>query len=360
MTPKERVRKAFNHEITDRPPFQATFTPEFADKLRLKFGLPTQFSEPHHREWYGYDLETLTGQDALQASVGWVTNYYLKNEPYTDDWGVKWRIDSYKTPYGTGNYTNIDVNPLKGNDELARNYQAPDPNRPELYRTLERLIREYGNNYWIIGRIHCTIFESAWALRGLDEMMTDFYINPEIANHLLDVTAGYHLEVAKNMAHLGADMLWLGDDFGSQSTLMIDPELWREYFKTRMKNIIQSAKNINPDIKIAYHSDGCNYDIVEDLIEIGVDVLNPIQTDCMDPEFIQEKYGDRLCFFGGISVQSTLPLGSAEDIKNEYRWLKNSLGKDGGWLCAPTHHVQLDTPLENFFSLLEFVKTEPF
>ena len=98
MTPKERVQKAINHELTDRYPFQATFTPEFARRLRQEFGLAELFSEPHHREWYGYDLERLTGQDALQAGVGWFTNYYLKDSDYTDEWGVEWKIDYYNTP----------------------------------------------------------------------------------------------------------------------------------------------------------------------------------------------------------------------------------------------------------------------
>ena len=107
MTHKERVLRALNHEETDRPPFQATFTPEFADRLRREFHLPEQRTEPHHRTWYGYDLEILTGQDALQAGGGWVTNYYLKPENYTDEWGVEWKIDPYETPFGTGHYTNI-------------------------------------------------------------------------------------------------------------------------------------------------------------------------------------------------------------------------------------------------------------
>ena len=130
MTHKERVIRALNHEETDRPPFQATFTPEFADRLRAEFHLPPMFTEPHHRTWYGYDLEILTGQDALQAGAGWVTNYYLKPEAYTDEWGVEWKIDPYTTPFGVGHYTNIAHNPLRDNDEAAMAYKAPDPTRP--------------------------------------------------------------------------------------------------------------------------------------------------------------------------------------------------------------------------------------
>ena len=358
MKHRDRVIQALNHLETDRPPFQATFVPEFADRLRKEFNLPRQRTDPHHREWYGYDLEILTGQDALQAGIGWFTNYYLKDEPYTDEWGVQWRIDKYDTPFGTGFYTNIAKNPVKYDDKAALNYKAPDPNRKELYAHLDRLIKEYQQEYYIIGRVHCTIFESAWALRGMDTLMTDFYINQEIANHLLDETSNYHLEVAKNMAKMGVDMIWLGDDMGEQSSLLISPELWREYFKPRMAKIIMELKKIKPDIKIAYHSDGCVYDIIPELIEIGIDVLNPIQTECMNPEILKEKYGDKLCFFGGISVQSTLPLGTFHDIKKEYAWLKNSLGKNGGWICAPTHHVQLDTPMDNFFTFLKEIGIE--
>lgn len=355
MKHRDIVIKALNHEVTERPPFQATFTPEFADRLRDVFNLPPQFTEPHHRDWYGYDLERLTGQDILQASVGWSTGYYLKNEPYTDEWGVEWKIDPYDTPFGTGHYTNIARNPLRDDDEKAMAYKAPDPHLPERYKNIERLVREYGDEYFIIGRIHCTIFESAWALRGLEPLLMDFYINPDLANHLLDETCNFHKEVAKKMAQIGVDMIWLGDDMGAQNALLIDPELWRAFFKWRMADIIRSVKEIKPDIKVAYHTDGCNYDIIPDLIEIGLDVLNPIQTECMDPEILAEKYGDKLCFFGGMAVQSTLPMGTPEEIDREYEWLHHSIGKGGGWICAPTHHVQLDTPIKNFFHMLNTI-----
>lgn len=358
MTPKQRVQKALNHELTDRYPFQATFTPEFADRLRREFGLPEHFSEPHHREWYGYELECLTGQDALQAGVGWFTNYYLKDSDYTDEWGVEWKIDYYDTPYGRGYYTNIKNNPLKDDDTKAMTYKAPDPDREELYTVLQRLLYDFGKEYYIIGRVHCTIFESAWALRGLETLMMDMYINPDLTNHILDETSSYHKNVAMNMAKMGVDMIWLGDDMGAQNGLMIDPELWKQYFKPRMADIIHTIKSINPNIKVAYHSDGCNYAIIPDLIEIGLDVLNPIQTECMDPGILKDNYGDKLSFFGGIAVQSTLPMGKREDILYEFDMLKNTLGRGGGWLCAPTHHIQMDTPIDNFFTLLEAIGIE--
>ncbi len=358
MKHRDRVIAALNHEITDRVPFQATFTPEFANRLRQHFGIEPCFSEPHHREWYGYDLEMLTGQDALQASVGWSTNYYLKDEPYIDNWGVKWKIDDYETPFGKGKYTNLDGGPLFGDEPDVDNYRAPDPNIPELYTHVDRLIREYKDEYYIIGRVHCTIFESAWALRGFEDLLMDLYVDPDRSNKILDITFLYHLEVSKNLARRGVDMIWLGDDYGSQTGLLLNPDTWNEFFKPRYARLCKEVKEINKDIKIAFHSDGCVYDIIPELMEAGVDVLNPIQTECMDPVLLKEKYGQNLSFFGGMAVQSTLPMGSAADIRKEFEWLKGSLGKNGGWICAPTHHVQQDTPVENFMELVKCVQSK--
>ena len=245
---------------------------------------------------------------------------------YDDGQPYSFFFEEY-TPYGRGYYTNIKHNPLKDDDRKAMSYRAPDPDRNELYTVLQRLLDNFGKEYYIIGRIHCTIFESTWALRGLETLMMDMYINPE-------------------------------DDMGAQKGLMIDPELWKRYFKARMADIIHTIKDINPNIKVAYHSDGCVYAIIPDLIEIGVDVLNPIQTEGMDPDFLKDSYGDKLSFFGGIAVQSTLPMGKRKDIQNEFDNLKNTLGRGGGWLCAPTHHIQMDTPMDNFFTLLEAIGIE--
>ena len=358
MKHRDRVIAALNGESTDRVPFQATFTPEFANRLRAHFGLKPCRSEPHHREWYGYDLEILTEQDALQAGVGWFTNCYLDNKPYTDNWGVQWQIDPYSTPFGEGIYTNIKKGPLSDDEPDVDNYRTPDPNIPDLYNHLERLIREYKDEYYIIGRVHCAIFESAWALRGFENLLMELFINPELANKILDITFKYHLEVAKNMARKGVDMIWLGDDFGSQTGLLLDAGTWNEFFKPRYEYICKEIKNINKDIKIAFHSCGCVYDIIPGLVEAGIDVLNPIQTECMDPQVLKDKYADRLSFFGGMAVQSTLPMGTLDEIRSEFQCLKSTLGKNNGWLCAPTHHVQQDTPVESFMELVKCVQNK--
>jgi uroporphyrinogen decarboxylase len=355
MKHRDRVIKALNFEATDRPPFQATFCPEFADRLRAVYGLDqNQPFDPHSGKWNGYELEILSGQDALQCSIGWFTGYYLEDEPFTDEWGVKWRIDGYTTPLGKGTFTNLSSGPL-ASDEAIEKYTPPDPHRPELYTNLERLLRTYQHEYYIIGRLHCTIFESAWALRGFEKLLVDFYLNPELANRILDITLDYHIVVARKMAEMGVDMIWLGDDIGAQDAMLISPELWQQFLKPRLAKVIREIKATNSNVKIAYHTDGNNYGIIPELIEIGVEVLNPIQCESMDPKLLKDKYGDQLSFFGAIAVQSTLPFGTTDDVKNEMEKRKEILGKNGGWICAPTHHLQLDTPIENYFALLDAV-----
>jgi uroporphyrinogen-III decarboxylase len=122
--------------------------------------------------------------------------------------------------------------------------------------------------------------------------------------------------------------------------------------KPRMSDLITQIKDINPDLKVAYHSDGNIEPIIPDLIEIGIDVLNPVQPASMDPAEIKRKYDQQLCFWGTIDEQHTLPFGSPEDVKNEVRHRLETVGYDGGLILAPTHAVQLDTPLENFWAMV--------
>jgi uroporphyrinogen-III decarboxylase len=127
-----------------------------------------------------------------------------------------------------------------------------------------------------------------------------------------------------------------------------------------MATFISELKAINPDIKIAYHSDGNIMRIIPELIEIGIDVLNPIQPASMDPAQIKSEFGDKLCFWGSIDEQHTLPFGSTADVEAEVRQRLVTIGREGGLILAPTHHVQLDTPLKNFWTMVNTVTDTPY
>ena len=354
MKPRERVQTALNHETPDRCPLQVSFTPEFADRLRADLQMKGQRVHNPHGGGNTYELERALGEDMLLVSVGWANSYYQQSGAYTDEWGITWQPVEYTTPYGVGSYTEPTGHPLQ-DDGAVYSYKGPDPHRPELYTDAERLIRDFKDEYWIVGVTVTTIFECAWALRGYERLLSDFLLNPDLAEHLLEIPYRYHLTAAKKLVELGVDMIWIGDDVGAQNRLLISPQLWRKFLKPRMANFIAELKAINPQVKVAYHSDGNIYPLIPELIEIGLDVLNPIQPASMDPARLKVEFGDRLCFWGSLDEQHTLPFGTPDEVKAEVLKRLKTTGKSGGLIIGPTHHVQLDTPMDNFWAMINTV-----
>jgi len=355
MKPRERILAALSHEEPDRCPMQVSFTPEFADRLRADLQMKGQRVHNPHGGGNTYELERALGEDMLLTSVGWANSYYQQPGAYTDEWGIGWDSHPYETPFGTGHYTEIVSHPL-ADDQAILSYTPPDPNRPELYAEAERVVREFQGDYWIVGVTVTTIFETAWALRGLQQMLVDFVENPDLADAILEIPYQYHLTAAKKLVQMGVDMIWTGDDVGTQHAMLISPRHWRRFLKPRMAHFIAELKAINPALKVAYHSDGNILPIIPELIEIGLDILNPIQPASMDPAEVKRQFGDRLCFWGSIDEQHTLPYGSPDDVRAEVLRRLRTLGKGGGLIIGPTHHVQLDTPLENFWAMVHTIR----
>jgi uroporphyrinogen decarboxylase len=363
MKHRERVLTALNHEEPDRCPMQISFTPEFASRLEVDLQLKGQGLHNPHGGGNTYELERVLDEDMLLTSVGWVNGYYQNGyqnvDSYLDEWGVTWKSIEYKTPYGKGKYTEPSGHPL-AEDNALEMYISPDPNRPDLYTEANRVLMKFKDEYWIVGVTPTTIFESAWALRGYEQLMIDMAINPDKADRILDIPFSFHKIVTQRLVSLGVDMIWLGDDVGGQNAMLMSPRMWRQYFKPRMADLIASLREINPHIKIAYHTDGVVYPIIPDLIEIGVDVLNPIQPMAMDPVKIKKEYGRNLCFWGSLDIQQTLPFGTPEQVKAEVITRLMTIGRGGGLLIGPTHNLQLDTPLENFWAMIETIRLTPY
>lgn len=367
MKHRDRVLAALRHETPDRCPMQISFTPEFAARLRADMvarqGRGTAQSAGHlghnpHGGGNPYDLERALGVDLLQTSVGWANSYYQEGGSYTDEWGVGWQSVPYETPFGVGHYTEIAHYPL-AEDAAIETYRAPDPTRPELYVEAERTLCEFKDEYYIVGVTVCTIFETAWALRGYERLLTDFVERSALADQILEIPYRYHLAAACKLTAMGVDMIWIGDDVGTQRGMLISPKTWRRFLKPRLAHFIAAVKAINPQVKVAYHSDGDIRPIIPELIEIGLDVLNPIQPACMDPAELKRLYGDRLCFWGTVDEQHTLPFGTADDVRAEVRERLATVGRGGGLIIGPTHHVQLDTPMENFWAMVETICETP-
>ncbi len=358
MKHRERVIKTLNHEAPDRCPMQVSFTPEFAERLKADMQLKGQGLHNPHGGGNTYELERALDEDMLLTSVGWVNGYYAPGyqdvNSYTDEWGVTWKTVEYTTRFGTGKYTEPFGHPLK-DDVAIEKYRAPDPHRPELYAEAARVIRDFHDEYWIVGVTPTTIFETAWALRGYEQLMMDLALNPGLADRILDLPYHYHLAVTQKLVELGVDMIWLGDDVGAQQAMLMSPAMWRRFLKPRMAHLIASLKKINPRLKVAYHSDGMIYPIIPELVEIGLDVLNPIQPAAVDPVKLKQDYGDRLSFWGSIDLQHTLPYGTPSEVKAEVLARLDTIGRNGGLIIGPTHNIQLDTPLENFWAMINAI-----
>ena len=200
------------------------------------------------------------------------------------------------------------------------------------------------------------IFEASWYLCGLDNMLMSFYDNEEFAQALLDRMTDFKAKLAAKWAQAGIDILVTGDDVGTQKGMMMAPEQYRTWLKPRLKRVIDAAKAENPDILIHYHSDGNIEEIIDDLVEAGVEILNPIQPECMDPDQIIQKYRGRLSFNGSVGTQTTMPFASSDEVAAVCR-ARLELTKDtGGMILAPTHLIEPEVPIENVDAFVQAVR----
>lgn len=355
MTSRERVFKAVNHEQPDRPPIFATLTPQAAKKISSHFNLP--YEEPldsllstriSHME-----ILTFLGNDFVGVAACAPNEFPTKkmdNGISLNEWGMKF-ID-------TGLYFEFHEYPLANANSIydIKKYNFPDPFAEGRFDSAITNISKYKDDFIIVADLETSFFETSWYLVGLEKLLLDLMLEEKYIFELFDKVLEINTEIGKKLIELGADIIWAGDDFGSQSGMLIDPNMWRKIFKPRIKTMFQEFKKVNPNIKIAWHSCGSIIPIIEDFIEIGLDILNPIQplAKGMKPNFLKSNYGDRLTFFGGIDIQQLLPNGTVEEIELEIKNRIQILGKNGGYIIAPSHNIQNDTSIEN---ILAFFKT---
>jgi len=198
------------------------------------------------------------------------------------------------------------------------------------------------------------IFETSYRLRGFQQLLLDMRRNRGLVNYLFDQLTSMHVDNAIILARAGVDILCLDDDLGTPTSMIISPAMWREFLKPRLRKIIELAKEAKPDIFVFYHSDGYIEPIIPDLIEIGVDVLNPVQPDVMNPEEIWDSYGDRLAVWGAVGTQTLWAWGRPKDIKEEVKIRLDTMGQDGGYVACPAYDIDVpEVPLENIVAFVE-------
>lgn len=244
-------------------------------------------------------------------------------------------------------------------DDL-RQFPFPDASTPYVGDGLSRQVQAvHGRGQAAAGNLpHLggELFEAAWRLRGLENFLLDLLERPAWAHYLLDQLASLARRNAEALAHAGVDLLALDDDVGMPRTMMISPKLWREFFKPRMEGIIRAARAIKPDLRILYHSDGYFEPILGDLIEIGVNAINPLQPDHMDAAKIRRAYGPRLALWGTVGRQTTFSFAGPQDIRREVKLRIETLGRAGLILCPAYDVDEPDIPWENVSAFLHAVR----
>lgn len=350
MNSRERVLTAMRREVVpDRVPFEISwgaFTPLLMEMYRKETG-----SELEPDEYFDFDTRYVRPLPSDKTTD--FTKYYqgteLDKDVTFDDWGV----GAVSTEYEIPDFKYHPLEKMTTVEEIDE-FEWPDLDQAYRYTPLKEKIAGYqSRGYAVSADMYQTVFETAWLMRGMETFLMDFYINEDIARSIIGHLTRLRVKQAEYFAGLGVDVIRLGDDVVAQRGLMMSKETYRDYFKPWIKEIVDAAKRKNPDVLIFMHSCGKIEEMVEDFIDVGIDILNPVQPECNDIAMLKEKYGDRLSFWGGIGVQSVMPHGTPEDVRRAVWDAQETLGKEGGWLAAPAHILDPAIPWENVVAFVE-------
>jgi uroporphyrinogen decarboxylase len=340
MTSKERVYAALNRHPVDRIPIFMWFHPDTA--LRLA----TELEIPYAR------LSEVMGDDIRQTWVG--NNYAMEGISHTndgdghlDDWGIDW--------VKSGHFNQIRRSPLeRASRAEALAYEYPYHRTEALLANMAPVL-EQQSRYFIGCDVSPCLFEMICRLRGMEQATLDLAEDRPLAAKMLDDAAAFSRHLADEACRrLPLDWLWTGDDVGGQLAMIMSPALWRELVKPHLASIFAIGKA--REIWVAYHSCGAVREIIPDLVEIGLDVLNPIQCNCpgMDPAELKREFGSDLTFMGGVDTQDLLPRATADEVYGETcRLIEEMTSDGGGYILAASHTVPPETPSENIFAMYE-------
>ena len=329
---RDVVRKAFSHQAPPYVPWNFGFTLEAAEKLK---------------EYYGVDdLESVLDNHFLflGESIGSFTD--LGNGFVRDYFGVTWDRTKDK-----------DIGVVHGvvlPEPSLGGYEFPDPTSTIFFDKIPEMLDRYGDRYRIFA-LGFYLFERAWTLRGMENLMMDFLDHPDFVHELLTRIADYNIAHIKKALEYDIDGVYFGDDWGQQHGLIMGPMFWREFIYPQLKRMYGVAVEAGKTVMI--HSCGDVDELFDELIEIGVSCFNPFQPEVMDVYKLMEQYKGRLSFYGGLSTQRTLPYGSVEDVRRESQRLI-AAGRGGGYVFAPAHAVEGDVPLENLLAFIETAQSQ--
>ena len=358
MNSRERVLKAFRkmEGMPDRVPVQFDLCKQHIEYFSKKYGIPVDITDNIYEDvtWRisANDLRLKMGCDTVTVGAanpsGW--------KPQVDEKGT-W-LNEYKMRMHQGAiYVDVVEHPLCDAEtvEDIDAYEFPDPFAPGRYTKAEELIEKYKKDYVIIGNVEVTIFSLAQQLLGMEKFFCDLQMEEEYVDRLLERCAEFQTAVGLELIKRGVDVIWSSDDFGSQSSLLISPRIFREHIKPKFAQMNAALKKANPDIILALHSDGAVRPLLEDFCELGFDIFNPVQPGVPGhgPKDLKDAIGDKLVFWGAIDQQDLLSKGTDEELEADIIDKINILGAGGGYMIAPAHIIQSDVSPERVEKFIE-------
>jgi uroporphyrinogen decarboxylase len=373
LTHRERIIRAINHKEPDRVPIDlggrvSSMMENAYWNLNKYIGLQNdkgttistwgtiEYYDERVLDYFDIDIRRIYLEQPEKTKV-----VYHKDSTWTDELGLTWR----KTTNQYGYYSEMISHPLKDADvQDLEKFPWPDSNDPNRYIGIERRIEElyYDTDYALCAAaVAGGLFETAQWLRGMDQLLIDLKVNKDFVLKLLDKLYEYEACLWHNFLDIVGRYVQIvetADDFGMQTGLIISPETYREIIKPFHKKLLNLIKS-KTDAKIFHHSCGSVVDILDELIDAGIDIINPVQPFAYgmeDPLALKKRFGDRVIFHGGIDQQNVLPNGTPEDVEEEVKKRIKGFAPGGGYILAAAHNIQDDTPPQNVIAMFEIAK----
>ncbi len=371
-TPRERVLAAINHEQPDRVPIDLASTGASSivihayDRLKQHLGLAHEtavMSKLNHLalpddavlERFGVDTRPIIAPGRRGGGGRWVDEL-----TYIDHFGV-----TFKGTAGTDDQHFLSKDgPLHGG-KLTRDridaMEWPDPDDPAMVTGVKEQVARYkaSGDYCMVLNVPDQVIHRAYTLRGMQDFLKDLIRNADTACYLMDRLADYNIRASENLVRAAGaenvDVIFFGEDLGTQHGCMFDPDAtYGRLIKPRHERIIQTLKALTGG-KSLFHCCGSAYPFINHLIDIGVDVLNPVQVTAknMEPERLKGEFGDRMAFWGGVNSQRVLPYESAGVVKAEAERCIEIFGKQGGYVLNSVHNIQFEVPPENIVAMFD-------
>jgi uroporphyrinogen decarboxylase len=349
MTELEIFRATVEHRRPDRFLCYADFVPDLLSRVVEHIG--TDDFAAHYEMWHRPCIEPKAPADLKPLDF----SKYFQDEHFPE--GTEINENGHAlVPSGFYHFWGL-VSPLRNAKSLKEIQEFPlrDYSSFDTSHMADEVAAAHARGHVACGFVG-HLYEFAWESRGYEEFLIDLVDRPQWAHCLLQRIADRNMFRAIALARAGADLIFTGDDIANQNSMMFSPATWREFIHSRWVKTWNAIKDINPGTMIWYHTDGNPIDIIPEMVDAGLDILNPVQPECLDVAALQKQYGKRLSFDGCIGTQSTMPWGKPADVRARVKYLIDTIGRNGGLFISPTHILEPEVPLENIDALFDACK----